>query len=560
MQDVLINADYWDKKPKMLAAGLGFTNILGVTNADSTDLSVAQAAVQAVSGAWNVGLTCASTSTPPRRAYTSAAPPSQIFAGYGASVTTGSGLPVEFSWPVLPSTVNTTDFQVTLSDGSVVTPEGVSIVPNLEYNERSTVVLVGAFGTPFPSNQGGVYVTKVQVVSDATPMKLIGPHSNSRPSPQGIAGRARLQQRALRNRALRKVSAVGMSATKTTSPYDLPSSDPTDWTGPKLIVGKISKMSTAGEMAPKLFGGNLKNDGVDLYGKAAKFRVRVLTTGGFSPDGIRGIYPTDYRNFFRLVARSKSGKVVRLTSPGKTYYIDGHPLRVLGLADVGMKEDSYDYCYNEDHDNQFDIVLGGSIKAAKRVRAVVIPSTGNGYQSFYNPGGPGTTPVADVNYTSPGPRYKQKIVNALHDPMTVTYVKNSAKPSLKASIRAPKKVRAGKSFKGVLKVRNRDSSEAVAESLKSCLTLPKALYFSSAPGASINRRTVCWSRTSLSVGNSVTYRFRAVATARSAATRASATLRAKVTASGESGGSAAGRRSIRILPAAGSAQARPVTG
>jgi len=398
MQDVLINADYWDKKPKMLAAGLGFTNILGVTNADSTDLSVAQAAVQGVSGAWNVGLTCSSTSTPPQRAYTSAATPTQILDAYGASVSTGSGLPVEFSWPVLPTTVQTTDFQVTLSDGSVVTPEGVSIVPNLEYNERSTVVLVGPFGTPFPSDQGGVYVTKVAVVSDGTPMKLIGPHA-------------------------KKVSAVGMSATKTTSPYDLPSSDPTDWTGPKLTGGKISKMSTAGEMAPKLFGGNLENDGVDLYGKAAKFRVRVLTTGGFSPDGIRGIYPTDYRNFFQVVARSKSGKLVRLITPNKTYFIDGQPLRVLGLADVGMKESSYDYCYNEDHDNQFDIVLSGSIKAAERVRTVVIPATGNGYHPFYNPGGPGTTPVSGVNYTSPGPRYEQKIVNALHDPMTVTYGK-----------------------------------------------------------------------------------------------------------------------------------------
>jgi len=313
-------------------------------------------------------------------------------------VNTGSGLPVEFSWPVLPTTVQTTDFQVTLSDGSVVTPEGVSIVPNLEYNERSTVVLVGPFGTPFPSDQGGVYVTKVAVVSDGTPMKLIGPHA-------------------------KKVSAVGMSATKTTSPYDLPSSDPTDWAGPKLTGGKISKMSTAGEMAPKLFGGNLENDGVDLYGKAAKFRVRVLTTGGFSPDGIRGIYPTDYRNFFQVVARSKSGKLVRLITPNKTYFIDGQPLRVLGLADVGMKDDSYDYCYNEDHDNQFDIVLSGSIKAAERVRTVVIPATGNGYQPFYNPGGPGTTPVAGIFYTSPGPRYEQKIVNALHDPMTVTYVK-----------------------------------------------------------------------------------------------------------------------------------------
>ena len=398
MKDILINADYWGKKPKMLAAGLGFTNILGVTNADSTDLSVAQAAVQAVSGAWNEGLTCSSTSTPPQRAYTSAASPSQILKNYGASVTTGSGLPVEFSWPVLPTTVDTTDFEVTLSDGSVVSPEGVSITPNFEFNERSTVVLVGAFGTPFPSDEGGLYVTKVEVVRDSTPMKLIGPRA-------------------------KKVSAVGMSATKTTSPYDIPSSDPTDWPGPKLTGGKISKMSTAGERAPTLFGGNLQNDGVDLYGKAAKFRLRILTTGGFSPDGIRGIYPTDYRNFFQVVARSRSGRVVRLISPGKTYRIDGHPLRVLGLADVGMKEDSYDYCYTDDHDNQFDIVLSGSIKAAERVRAVLIPATGNGYQPLYNPGGPGTTPVTGVYYSSPGPRYKQKIVNALHNPMTVTYVK-----------------------------------------------------------------------------------------------------------------------------------------
>ncbi len=398
MQDVLINADYWGKKPKMLAAGLGFTNILGVTDADDTDIAVAQAAVQAVSGAWNVGLTCESTATPPQRAYTSAQSPNQIYNAYDYAVNEGSGLPVEFSWPVLPSTVDATDFRVTLSDGTVVIPEGASITPNFEFNERSTVVLVGPFGTPFPADQGGVYVTEVQVVKDSTPMKLIGPKA-------------------------KKVSAVGMSATKTTSPYDLPSSDPTDWAGPKLTGGKISKMSTAGERAPILFGGNLYNDGVDLYGKAAKFRIRVLTTGGFSPDGIRGIYPTDYRNFFQVVARSRKGEVVRLVEPGRTYRIDGHPLRVLGLADVGMKQDSYDYCYTDDHDNQFDIVLGGSIKAAQRVRAVRIPATGHGYQSLYNPGGPGTTPVAGVYYTSPGPRYRQTIVNALHDPMTVTYVK-----------------------------------------------------------------------------------------------------------------------------------------
>jgi hypothetical protein len=29
-QDVIVNADVWAKRPKMMAAGLGFTNIIGV--------------------------------------------------------------------------------------------------------------------------------------------------------------------------------------------------------------------------------------------------------------------------------------------------------------------------------------------------------------------------------------------------------------------------------------------------------------------------------------------------------------------------------------------------
>ena len=143
-KDVIINADMWAKKPSMLAAGLGFVNIIGVNDAGSTDPGVAQAAVQAVDGAFNVGLTCASTSTPPQRALTSAATPSQAAAS-GLPVYYGAGLPVEFSWPVRPSTVDPTDFRVTLNDGSVVTPVDAAVNPNYEYNERSTVVLFGAF-------------------------------------------------------------------------------------------------------------------------------------------------------------------------------------------------------------------------------------------------------------------------------------------------------------------------------------------------------------------------------------------------------------------------------
>ncbi len=396
-KDVIVGADYWTKQPKMLAAGLGFINILGVPDVDSSDLTLAESSVLAVDGAWNSGLTCPSTSTPPQRAFTSASSPSQIATTFGVETLYGAGLPVEFSWPVRPSTVDPTDFRVTLNDGSVVTPDASSITPNFEYNERSTVVLVGTFGNSIPSSQpGSLFATRVEVVADNTPMQLVGPGG-------------------------RLAEATGMYATKSTSPYDEQPANPEDWTGPRLTAGKISRLSTKGEQAPVGLRSTLPNDGRALYGRKAKFRIRVLTTGGFSPDGIRGIYPTDYRNFFQVRAKSRKGRIVRMVKPGRTYMIDGHPLKVLGLADLGNRLDSYDYCYNEDHDNQFDIILGGSIKAARKVRSVVIPAKGNGYQPFYNPGGPGTTPEDGVRYTAPGPRLSQKITNALSNPMTVTY-------------------------------------------------------------------------------------------------------------------------------------------
>ena len=46
------------------------------------------------------------------------------------------GLPICFSWPVLPSTISKEAFQVRLSNGSVVTPDCIGINPNLEFNER----------------------------------------------------------------------------------------------------------------------------------------------------------------------------------------------------------------------------------------------------------------------------------------------------------------------------------------------------------------------------------------------------------------------------------------
>jgi len=389
-KDVIISADIWSPRPQMLAAGLGFVNIIGVPGADSDDVTAAQQAVQAVGGAWNTGLTCASGDPPPRRALTSAASPEQIYTVNAVSPRYAAGLPVEFSWPVLPSTVNASDFRVTLNDGTVVVPESASVNPNFEYNERSTVVLFGHFGNALPgSDPGARYVV-------ITPMRLVGPRS-------------------------RLVSAVGMSATKSTSPYDDQSADPTKWTGPRLAGGTITRMSTRGEGAPPGLRSTLPNDGRALYGARARFRVRVLTTGGFSPDGITALTPTAYRRHFQVIAVTRSGRRIPLVTPGRTYRIDGHPLRVVGLADLGRKQRTYDRCYQEDHDNQIDIILDGSVEAARRVRWVRVPATGKGYRPLYNPGGPGIAPMPGVRYSAPGPRHAQRIANGIDRVLTTTY-------------------------------------------------------------------------------------------------------------------------------------------
>ena len=95
-------------------------------------------------------------------------------------------------------------------------------------------------------------------------------------------------------------------------------------------------------------------------------------------------------------------------------------LTVLGLADLGLAQDSYDDAYIEDHDNQIDIVLAGDDAAVRAIRVVEVPA-GDGYSPFYNPGGPGNDPDADTRLHQPGPLTQQPVTIALDDPMTVTY-------------------------------------------------------------------------------------------------------------------------------------------
>ena len=77
------------------------------------------------------------------------------------------GLPIVTSWPVLPSTMQTTDFMFTLNDGSTVFPNAVTMVPNWELNERTTMVALGQFGNRFRADEPGV-VFQVSTRSSTT--------------------------------------------------------------------------------------------------------------------------------------------------------------------------------------------------------------------------------------------------------------------------------------------------------------------------------------------------------------------------------------------------------
>jgi hypothetical protein len=356
-------------------------------------------------GSWET-LSSPSASTASVRAYTSDASVSGIATNYGYPLKYTDGFPIEFSWPVLPSTVAGDDFRVVLNTGQVITPLAASITPSNEYNERSTVVALGYFGNRIaPGQPGAIYPVELKVAHSRTPLKLVGPGDVV-------------------------VSAAGLTYGNGSTPMTAynPGS------GPKLVAAKLSVMSTAGEGAPKPFSSALPNSGVALYGSAAQYRLRLFTSGGFSPAGVRSLYPTDFSQFFRIETVDANGVVRWLTQTGVPYQLPSGTITVVGLADLGPAQSSYDDSYVEDHDNQIDIVLSGDEAAIATIKAVQIPASGS-YSPFYNPGGPGNDATPGVTYRQPGPSETESVINALTNPMTVTYIAPGS-PVAKAEKRA----------------------------------------------------------------------------------------------------------------------------
>lgn len=380
--NLLIEADLWGDEPSILAATVpAFEGIIGVDGGEEE--------VRDAGGTWNT-VACTDGQTPPRNVLTSSAESTGLDRLFSEVVVRADAAPIVFSWPVLAGTAQQTDFRLTLSTGESVIPESASVYPNFEHNERHVVVIFGEFGNRIPaSEEGSVYATRIEVVEDETPLMLVGPDG-----PQ---------------------TAVGLSFESDATGYDA---------GPVLVGAKLSRLSLEGEGGPRFLGQNLPNDARALYGEDAQFRLRVFTSGGFSPDGVEGVRPDQFSTFFRLRALA-GGEPVMLTETGANYPIDGGTVRILGLADLGLPRDEadgiyYDPCYVEDRDNYIDIALAGDEAAMRSITHVEIPAVPP-YAPFYNPGGPGNTPSDGVRYTKPGPPDLEPVILALDDPGVVSY-------------------------------------------------------------------------------------------------------------------------------------------
>lgn len=398
-RDIVIRADIYggsDSKPRILAAGYGFEGIQGIPGL----LSDSQINLAIAAGAGVVGEIVGLNPAAPLRNITSGASPIGIeTSGFSDSTVTQTfmdAMPIEFSHPLLPSTVLPQNFRVRLNTGDVVTPLYVAQNPNYDLNERQTIVAFGYFGNRLPSDDpAAVHPVHFEVVASATPLKLI--------TPKGL------------------VEGTGLSQ-KSSNPYD-------PLNGPTLVGAKLSPLSLAGDYPSAGFTGSMGNHGVEYYGTGRDlYRLRLFTSGGFSPNGVSGFEPQEFSRYFQLTAEGIHGKTVTISESGRKYRVKGGVIEIKGIADLGnsLTADP-EYVYAEDHDNQFDVIVrASSLRALRAIRNVILPDPRLGTHSpIYNPGGPGTIPLPQYRYTQPSPGQTMAVEFALHNTSTVSWAEQN---------------------------------------------------------------------------------------------------------------------------------------
>lgn len=180
-RNIVIRADIYggvSSKPRILAAGLGFEGITGIPSL----LSENQIGLAETAGAGVMQELLGLNPAAPLRNITSGVSLAGVqiasFSNGQVTQTFMDSMPIEFSHPLLPSTVLSENFRIHLNTGKVITPLYVAQNPNLDFNERQTVVAFGYFANRLPSGDpGAVHPVRFEVVNGSgTPVQLITPN------------------------------------------------------------------------------------------------------------------------------------------------------------------------------------------------------------------------------------------------------------------------------------------------------------------------------------------------------------------------------------------------
>ena len=268
---VLVGADYWADEPMILSAGLGFEGIIGIDE-------LSEEGVREAEGSWFGSMTCTNGEEPASRTGATAKNVMAVIATGNPDFS--DALPIVFSWPVATETIDITDFQFTLNNGELGYLEGFTMFPNWEDNERNVVVVFGEFANRGSASEAdAIFPVRLDIVGD---LILVGPGGE-------------------------EVNARGLSWETDATPYDM---------GPSLVGAKINyvdpePVGEGGEPLLEQITGAFPNDEIAVHGEG-DFRIRVLTTGGFSPDGFLAVQPDDYEDFFRVHANGPNGETVLL--------------------------------------------------------------------------------------------------------------------------------------------------------------------------------------------------------------------------------------------------------
>ena len=415
MNDILVNAEIWSNQIEIISMDVGFADSIGNPFVNTPN-GLTKEKLRYYSGLVGAPFTdhICMLSDSNNSSTTTNSSKEKIRSGIvsnlvvtsvtgQADIFYGDAMPVVFSHPILFSTVIRDAFEITLNTGEKVVPSAVMVVPNWDYNERNVVVMIhdGLSNRKTWDEEGAIYPVSIEIVADVMFVDEFGDLINGR----GLQGAAKYSYL---ERGPEIIKAKIYNATEIFFNNDAATADALDLLKSENPFGIAN------------------NDLLDLYPNA-QFGITVLSNWGMTKDGLTGFKPNDYNRLFQIKVELNNGETIVLAQSGIEYDVDGYTIEVIGLAELGVLQDSYDECYSEDRDNFYIIALNGDIEAMGKIKSVILPAsgtnpeTGEGYYSVYSPGGPGLYPNSTLTYSAKAERSEVEVMNELFSRKIVSY-------------------------------------------------------------------------------------------------------------------------------------------